>query len=89
MATISQLMQVDVLGEDLPVPMPALVLRRDRVVGSDDHGDRCGQPDRRRGVEAVCEIAVGRHAVMPVGSANVTGALRVQFAELAVAAVGG
>ena len=67
--------------------MPARELRRARVVGGDDHGDRRGQLPRRRGVQGVGEIAVCGHAVVPVGGTDVLGALRIQLTELGVAAV--
>lgn len=82
-----ELVQIDVLGQQPPLAVPAGVVRRVRIVGGDDHGDRRGQPHRRCGVEGVGEVSVGRHAVVAVGGGHVLGTRPVQLGELAVAAV--
>ena len=61
---VGELVQVDVLGQQLPVAVALAESRRGRVVRSDHHGDRRGQPLRRRVVKDVGEIAVRRHVVV-------------------------
>ena len=88
MATAAELVQVDLLGQELPIAVAVGEIRGVRVVGGHHHGDRCGQLHRGRAVQGVGEIAVGGHAVVPVGGADLAGALRVELTERGVAAVG-
>src|SRR3954465_3193492 len=87
MAAVGENVQVDVLGQDLPVTVPARVVRRAWVVGGGDYSDRCEQLHRRRRVRGVGEIEACGYEVVPIGGTDVLGALRTQFAEFGVAAV--
>ncbi len=86
-AAVGELVQVDVLGQQLPVAVACPEPRRGGVVRSDHHGDRRGQPFRCRVIQDLGEIAVRRHVVVAVRGTDMLGAFRVQLTELGVAAV--
>ena len=73
--------QVDVLGQELPVAVPARRIGRARVVGGNDHGDRCGQLHCRRVVKGVDQVAVRGHAVVPVAAPTCSARCSVQLTE--------
>src|SRR6478672_10177947 len=86
-AAVGKLVPVDLAGHELPVAITNGRIGGGRVVGGHYDRDRRGQFLRGRAVQGVREIAVRGHAVVPVGGADLPGALRVQLDELGVAAV--
>src|SRR6187551_2392792 len=73
---VGEFVKLDVLGQQLPVPVAYAEPWRSSVVGGNHDSYRRGQPFRRRIVQDVGEIVVRRDVVVAVRGTDMLGAFR-------------